>query len=410
MSTTAERQAQAPRAARKIPFFHSEPLARWLRTVLLLIATFAVLDDLRDIFQAWLDGSIDADHIESAIDSVLAYVAIGMLASRPTWAAVVSLGCLAFSLHIDQYPMAALTATVITTAVVATATRRFVTVHLSVYGAWILFAAVKHPNESIIFWSLSAVTIVGALIGSAIRYFRAQRRRAEERVRDLEILNERLREDERQALARDLHDVVAHELTLITMQTMSRRRSEDLQELHGVLETVEGAARSALYELRVLLRLLRNENDGEHPRDVTGAGLAIGSLEHVVTSLAASLTDLRFAPQVVITGDLEAMPTTARGTAARILQEAVTNIIKYAPRGADCRIEVTAADHELHLRVTNPLPRTGTKTRGGELSSGLGLRGITERVSLLGGRAEAGPEDGRWVVDVVLPGDGPDAL
>ena len=104
------------------------------------------------------------------------------------------------------------------------------------------------------------------------------------------------------------------------------------------------------------------------------------------------------------------MPTTARGTAARILQEAVTNIIKYAPRGADCRIEVTAADHELHLRVTNPLPRTGTKTRGGELSSGLGLRGITERVSLLGGHAESGPEGGQWVLDVCLPVDGREAL
>ncbi|MEX5293655.1 histidine kinase [Kocuria sp. CPCC 205268] len=380
--------------------------------MLLLFAVFAAIDDLRDVFQAWLDGSINTGDVEQALDSVLAYAAIGMLATRATWASLVSWGCLAFSLRIDEYPMAALTACTITIAVVATTTRRFVVIHLISYGVWILLSSLKHPESSIIFWSLSAVTLAGALIGAAVRYFGAQRRRSEQRVRDLEILNERLREDERQALARDLHDVVAHELTLITMQTMSRRRSGDVGELHQVLETVEDAARSALHELRVMLRLLRNENEGEHPRDVTGAGLSIGSLEHVVTSLAASLRDLRFEPEVVVTGDLEAMPTTVRGTAARILQESVTNIIKYAPRGSRCRIEVTADDHELCLRVANPMPRSTQRTggRSGELSSGLGLRGIAERVSLLGGRADSGPVGGQWVLDVCLPVDGRDAL
>ncbi|TDL46969.1 sensor histidine kinase [Kocuria rosea] len=350
--------------------------------------------------------------METALDSVLAYAAIGMLATRATWASLVSWGCLAFSLRIDEYPMAALTACTITVAVVATTGRRFVVLHLVGYGLWILLSSLKHPESSIIFWSLSAVTLVGALIGAAVRYFRAQRRRSEQRVRDLEVLNERLREDERQALARDLHDVVAHELTLITMQTMSRRRSGDVGELHQVLETVEDAARSALHELRVMLRLLRDENDGDHFRDVTGAGLAIGSLDEVVRSLAASLRDLRFEPEVVLTGDLEAMPTTVRGTSARILQESVTNIIKYAPAGSRCRIEVAADEHELRLRVVNPLPRSSQRTgdHSSELSSGLGLRGIAERVSLLGGHAKSGPQDGQWVLDVCLPVDGREAL
>ena len=132
----------------------------------------------------------------------------------------------------------------------------------------------------------------------------------------------------------------------------------------------------------------------------------------MVTSLAASLQDLSFEPDVVVTGDLEAMPTTVRGTAARILQEAVTNIIKYAPRGSRCRIEVTADDHELRLLVINPLPWTTKPVDGtlSELSSGLGLRGIAERVSLLGGHAESGAADGQWVLDVCLPVDRREAL
>ncbi|MGX5356983.1 sensor histidine kinase [Kocuria sp. KH4] len=370
-----------------------------------------MLDDLRYL-ALHFTGDAQAD-LMMTLDGVLSYAAIGMIAWRSSWASVTSVACLFTSLIIQNYGSVIITTCLVTIAVMATASRHFITAHLLVYLAWAVAASmVGGAFNSSLFWSTANALLVAALVGGAMRFFRQQRRRNEQRVRDLEILNQRLREDERQALARDLHDVVAHELTLITMQTMSRRRSEDVGELHQVLETVEGAARSALHELRVLLRLLRDENDGDHPRDVTGAGLAIGSLDQVVTSLAASLRDLRFDPQVALTGDLEATPTTVRGTAARILQESVTNIIKYAPRGSRCLISVAADDHELKLRVTNPLPRSSPHagSRSSELSSGLGLRGITERVSLLGGHAESGPEGGQWVLDVCLPVDGREAL
>ncbi|MEX5269451.1 sensor histidine kinase [Kocuria sabuli] len=402
---------RAPRTARKNDFFHAEPLAWWLSAVLVMYALASLLDNLGHTV-AKITGSTP-DEVLFALDGVLAYLVVGIVAWRATWASVASVSCLITSVVIENQGAAIITALVVTTAVVATATARFIAAHFFVYLVWIFMAAFFREGEfsGAVFWNLFIPVLIAALVGAGIRHFRLQRRRSEQRVRDLEVLNVRLREDERQALARDLHDVVAHELTLITMQTMSRRRSEDVAELHQVVETVEDAARSALHELRVLLRLLRDENDGDHPRDVTGAGLAIGSLEHVVTSLAASLRDLRFEPDVETTGDLEAMPTTVRGTAARILQEAVTNIIKYAPRESRCLISVTADDHELRLRVTNPLPSSQSAgARPSELSSGLGLRGIAERVSLLGGRARSGPEDGQWVLDVSLPVDGRDAL
>lgn len=376
--------------------------------VLVVYALFVLLDQLRYLVNHLAEGgTLD---VMTTVDIVLSYAVIGMIAWRSTWASLASITCLVTSIQADFYGSVIVTVCVVTIAVIATATQRFIAVHLLVYLVWAFAAAnLNGPFNDSLFWSILNALIISALLGGATRYFRLQRRKNEQRVRDLEILNERLREDERQALARDLHDVVAHELTLITMQTMSRRRSEDVGELHQVLETVEDAARSALHELRVLLRLLRNENDGEHPRDVTGAGLAIGSLAHVVTSLAASLKDLRFDPQVTMTGDLEGTPTTTRGTAARILQEAVTNIIKYAPRDSVCGIAVTADEHELRLLVTNPLPRTGQQPSS-ELSSGLGLRGIAERVSLLGGEVESGPVGGQWVLDARLPVDGRDAL
>ncbi|KUG60771.1 hypothetical protein AVL61_13715 [Kocuria rosea subsp. polaris] len=383
----------------------------WLSVVVLLYPGVILLTQLQYLFQHFT-GDANAD-LMLVLDAVLSSAAIGMVAWRSTYASAASVACLVTSLLANYQASAIVTVFVVTAAVAATATRKFLVVHLFVYFAWAVAAATFHgPFDSPLFWFTFNGLLVATLVGSTVRYFQGQRRKSEERVRDLEVLNERLREDERQALARDLHDVVAHELTLITMQTMSRRRSGNVGELHQVLETVEDAARSALHELRVMLRLLRNENEGEHPRDVTGAGLAIGSLEHVVTSLAASLRDLRFEPGVVLTGDLEAMPTTVRGTAARILQESVTNIIKYAPRGSGCRIEVAADEHELRLRVLNPMPRSHQRTgnHSSELSSGLGLRGITERVSLLGGRAESGQQDGQWVLDVCLPVDGRDAL
>ncbi|MFF0991067.1 sensor histidine kinase [Kocuria nitroreducens] len=400
----------SPRTFSSASILDAEPVARWLSVVIVLAAVVWFAADLQELYSDFQKG----EPLEglAALNGFLSYGALALTAWRSTWASLFSVTCLTTSLILGDYGSLVTGFAAVTIAVVATASAPFVKAHMIVYGAWCIPAYLRRPEEPNILIGLTGLLLVSFVIGSTIRHFSQQRRRNEQQVRDLEILNERLREDERQALARDLHDVVAHELTLITMQTMSRRRSGDVGELHQVLETVEGAARSALHELRVLLRLLRNENEGAHPRDVTGAGLAIGSLEHVVTSLAASLRDLRFEPEVVVTGDLEAMPTTVRGTAARILQEAVTNIIKYAPNESRCRIEVTADDHELCLRVANPLPRSAQRTgaHSSELSSGLGLRGIAERVSLLGGHAESGSADGQWVLDVCLPVDGRDAL
>lgn len=399
-----------PRTTGPTSFFDAEPVARWLCVVIILCAVVWFAADIRALAEQFREGELV--DVWYAVNAILTYGALAMVAWRSTWASIFSGSCLLLSLILGDYGSVNTAVVVVTIAVLATATTAFVKAHLIIYAVWVLMAWWRRPDQPSVFWGLVAVLLVSFLVGAALRYFSQQRRRNEQQVRDLEILNERLREAERRALARDLHDVVAHELTLITMQTMSRRRSGNVGELHRVLETVEDAARSALHELRVMLRLLRDENDGEHPRDVTGAGLAIGSLEHVVTSLAASLRDLRFEPEVVITGDLEAMPTTVRGTAARILQEAVTNIIKYAPAGSRCRIEVTADEHELCLRVANPLPRSTQRqgSHSSEMSSGLGLRGIAERVSLLGGRADSGSADGQWVLDVCLPVDGRDAL
>ncbi|WP_424346326.1 sensor histidine kinase [Kocuria sp. CH-021] len=401
---------RSPRTISSASFLDAEPVARWLSVVIVLAAVVWFAADLRSLYSDFQEGE-PLEGLE-ALNAFLSYGALALTAWRSTWASIFSITCLITSLALGDYGSLVTGFAVVTIAVVATASAPFVKTHMIVYGIWCVPAYLRRPDEPNIFIGLTGLLLVSFVIGAAVRYFTQQRRHNEQQVRDLEILNERLREDERQALARDLHDVVAHELTLITMQTMSRRRSGNVGELHQVLETVEDAARSALHELRVMLRLLRNENEGEHPRDVTGAGLSIGSLEHVVTSLAASLRDLRFEPDLVLTGDLEAMPTTVRGTAARILQESVTNIIKYAPRGSGCRIEVAADEHELRLRVLNPMPRSHQRTgnHSSELSSGLGLRGITERVSLLGGRAESGPQDGQWVLDVCLPVDGRDAL
>ena len=379
--------------------------------VLVVYALVVLLDQMR--FRLNELGAGESIDVVTTVDIILPYTVVGLVAWRSTWASVASVTCLVASAVHDFYGSVIVTICVVTAAVVATATQRFIAAHLLVYLVWTLVAAnLDDPFDDSLFWSTINALILASLVGSAARYFQHHRRRNEARVRDLEILNQRLRDDERQALARDLHDVVAHELTLITMQTMSRRRSDDVEELHQVLETVEDAARSGLHELRVLLRLLRNDGEGEAPRDVTGAGLSIGSLDHVITSLTASLRDLEFQPEVVITGNLETMPTTLRGTAARILQEAATNIIKYAPRGTACRIEVKADERELCLNVTNPLPGRGGDPGGSpsELSSGLGLRGITERVSLLGGRSWSGPEEDQWILSVCLPVERREAL
>ncbi|MFI5586553.1 sensor histidine kinase [Amycolatopsis sp. NPDC051758] len=210
---------------------------------------------------------------------------------------------------------------------------------------------------------------------------------AADRIARLERRTELLAE--RNRLARELHDSVGHALSVVTVQAGAARRTlrTDPDFTERALGAIEESARTALDDLDHVLGLLREEAAGRTPQPM------LTELENLLTTTRLAGTEVT----ADIGGDLAAVPPVVSREVYRILQECLTNAVRHAGR-VPVTVLVDVAAHGLLARVVNPLG-SGTGRAGG----GRGLRGVTERVAVLGGEVSAGRVDERWEVVVRVP-------
>lgn len=198
--------------------------------------------------------------------------------------------------------------------------------------------------------------------------------------------------EERTRIARELHDVVAHAISVIVLQARGGRRmlDDDLEETRRALDAIERTASQALAEMRRLLGLLR-ESDEE-------IALAPQPSLARLEALAADVRDAGLPVEVEVVGDPIDLPPGVDLSAYRIVQEALTNALKHAGP-ATARVTVRYRDGELDLEVSDD--GAGTGDGGG---SGHGLAGIRERVAVFGGDVEAGTRiEGGYAIRARLP-------
>jgi len=195
---------------------------------------------------------------------------------------------------------------------------------------------------------------------------------------------------ERSRIAREMHDIVAHHLSVIVLQAAGARASGRPAE--ATLEKVENSARQALSETRRLLGVLRDPDDE--------AGLApqpgIGDLD----ALAAGVQAAGLPVHLVIEGNLAALPATVDVSVYRIVQEALTNVLKHAgPAQAD--VTIGFGQDAVTIEVTDD----GTAGPGQRAQvGGHGLAGMRERAAAFGGELAAGPRvGGGYAVRARLP-------
>lgn len=237
---------------------------------------------------------------------------------------------------------------------------------------------------------------------------------AEERSADLAVRNR---------LARELHDAVGHALSAVTLQASAARRVLDSDPgfVREALAAIEDTTRRTVGELDAVLGLLR-EGDGA---GAGGAGLPAAptlaaDLEGLLARSRASGTPITARQDPGPAGDWEWLPSIASREAYRIVQEGLSNALRHGTGPVDLRIlvrvrgggqaepggqgesggyEERGGHEELEIIMTNdPAAAPGARTTGGR-----GLHGAAERASLLGGRVEAGPHEGRWRLRAVLP-------
>ena len=198
--------------------------------------------------------------------------------------------------------------------------------------------------------------------------------------------------DERARIARELHDVVAHAISVIVLQARGGRRLLDTEpdETRGALDTIEHTGKQALAEMRRLVGLLR---EGDEELALTPQP-TLSQLDHLVEQVRAAGLPV----DVSIEGDPVDLPPGVDLSAYRIVQEALTNALKHAGP-ARARVRLRYAADGLEVDVSDD----GSGTRNGN-GGGYGLDGIRERVSVVGGKLEAGPRtEGGFAVRARLP-------
>jgi signal transduction histidine kinase len=201
---------------------------------------------------------------------------------------------------------------------------------------------------------------------------------------------------ERARIARELHDVVAHAISVIAVQAGSGRHTlkNDPAAANEALGAIESTSRQALVEMRRLLGLLREHNEPATAAPLPGIDSHAELIEQARgAGLAVSLD---------VEGEPRALPTGIDLAAYRILQEALTNVRKHAPRGR-AAVRLRYGEHELAIEVRDhgpPADAGPSDVEGG----GHGLIGMRERVALYSGELDAGPlPDGGFRVHARLP-------
>lgn len=197
---------------------------------------------------------------------------------------------------------------------------------------------------------------------------------------------------ERDRIAHDLHDSVAHALTVMTLQAGAARERTQEPVVADALRCIEAGGREALVDMHRFLQLIGDDSD--RPRESPG----LRDLDDMVDRLRSGGMDVA----LTVTGDVMEVPASVSSTAYRVVQEGLTNAVKHSgARRADVNVRIDA--DEIVIDVADAGAATPSQ-RQFAVGSGRGLAGLRERVSLFGGLVTAGVDGASgWRLRAVIP-------
>jgi len=249
------------------------------------------------------------------------------------------------------------------------------------------------PGLQTFAWSAAA-----AAIGVAVRSSRAALAAAEARALQAELTREEEAErrvtDERLRIARELHDVVAHHISVVNVQAGVARHLLDARpdQARAALDLVRDASRTVLSEMSTVVGLLRTAGE-DAPTEPTPGLARVGEL---VDSIRQAGLDVTW----TVSGDLDGLPAINDLTAYRVVQEALTNALRYGTGAAT--LVLADRPEGVSIEVRNQVATNGRQQSGG----GHGLIGMRERVDAVRGRLVTGPApDGGYRVSALIPRD-----
>jgi signal transduction histidine kinase len=430
----AERTAGAPGSPSRVGGRDTPRFPRVLAAVVTCVAVFFTFDDLMQVVIAVRDPHTALD----ALRFVLCTAAMALVCWFPRLGAALSWAALAASLASGTIGLIQVVMVVVALAVTATTGTAFACVNIGILFLGIVATTVRWPDSAgLLFWLGTAFLAAGVALGVIVRWVlrsRIEQRRQRELLAQVRQQAEDARRDERERLAHDMHDYVAHELTVI-VATLASARLERAQtaaapgsaasaRLVEVLDTVEHSSRTALDELRRVLRVLGDDaSDGQ---DVAGAphehALSAGGLSPLVThpvqpqppietmvrDAAQDLAAIQDRVDIAIDPSLGTLvlPGEQAALLGRFLTEGVTNVVKHGGLGAHVVLDVRhPPDREdIRVRLANSVAPTGTSPPRD--STGMGIPGLHREAQKCGCSIAAGPldeSDLRWELVLDIP-------
>lgn len=379
-----------PRAAAVAPAIAAEAtsLPWWLRVAVVVFLVASVVSDL-DI----------AAGLTSQNAMILAGAAVLVLALVHTgWGGGVGLVLLVVSLPLGNGDVLLVAAAMLGFLVTLTWPLRAATLYVLAIAVWMVAVAVVHPDlHAVVQWGALPLLLILALTGGAIHRLRDQKRADRERIASLARAAAEAREDERRRLAGELHDVVAHNITLSIMLSSLGPRLESRPEVDDHFRKIEAASRAALADLRQLFGVIeRSDVTPPAPRpDV------IRSLPDTLEHVAENLRRLGHEVTTELSGENRHLPESYRQPLARSISEMAGNAAKYAAHGAPVQLGLVAGEAVVRLWVENRV----AAARDEGLSGALGLHRLHEQAHALGGRFQITRPEGRWRAEMSLPLD-----
>jgi signal transduction histidine kinase len=345
-------------------------------------------------------------HLPLAASLAVAVLTAGALPLRRVWPGPVFLWTLLAAAVLAWWPAhGALfpVALAIALYTVAAMTRRAEALAAAVLTAGVVLLVVAQDGTR--HWALAvtdaaglagAVLLVGLYVGTRRAYLAELRDRARRLERERDASSALAAAEERARIAREMHDSVAHHLTVIVALSDGALRAvtRSPAEACDAIRDVSGTARQALAETRRLLGVLR-AGSGQEPRQPL-PGLA--DLDDLVARVRATGLPVRYER----TGATADLPAGVQLAVFRLVQEALTNTMKHAGPSANAAVRLQVSAGEVRVDVEDD--GTGASTRPG--AAGGGLTGMSERIKAVGGELDCGPRDPRgWRVSARLHPD-----
>ncbi|WP_219106865.1 sensor histidine kinase [Austwickia sp. TVS 96-490-7B] len=238
------------------------------------------------------------------------------------------------------------------------------------------------------------ITLQGVLLRLSILQRRKQQHELAEAMKRAEAASA----GERRRLAGELHDIVAHDLTVLTMLSTMGQTLDDTEKIKDHLSRMELTSRSALADLRRLLGALERT---EVPPVSLGTSTTRPDIRAVVDSGIEELTRLNFPTSLTCRGELDSIPRSVQHALRRSINEMFANVTKYAEPGSPVDIVLVLTTDGVTLRITNVPSPIDRRTDSGGM--GLGLSHLQEQAESFNGSFQAGLEGHRWISELYIP-------